>query len=312
MGRKDLIKHGGAFHKPRPKNVSNAFLAEEELEEMSAAGSIQGAPSVKRKRKMTKQEKRLRMKIREGLKRYFNAKSQEHEKQISKIIEEHHLRYNLRHILFEQLISEAEDPTTDIHDNTGINTLKDMLKNTNVLATLRDTYKTLTTNEEQKKSFRAHIVQWVQDTLAPVKLNDVSAEPQELPSPMAEQQLGIDILGVNDEDKKKFIDAKDGSEKETQPQPEEEELTTLSGEDTTGRNKAERIYPNIEKSIVDYYGELDNPEDQEMFFDYLIANLKLYFDKWDGEMSAIAPQEPTNVQYDQAKSTEEAPGLSAG
>ena len=86
MGRKDLIKHGGAFHKPRPKNVSNAFLAEEELEEMSAAGSIQGAPSVKRKRKMTKQEKRLRMKIREGLKRYFNAKSQEHEKQISKII----------------------------------------------------------------------------------------------------------------------------------------------------------------------------------------------------------------------------------
>ena len=47
------------------------------------------------------------------------------------------------------------------------------------------------------------------------------------------------------------------------------------------------MYPNIEKSIVDYYAELDNPEDQEMFFDYLIANLKLYFDKWEGFDSDI-------------------------
>ena len=48
-----------------------------------------------------------------------------------------------------------------------------------------------------------------------------------------------------------------------------------------------------------------------MFYDYLIANLKLYFDKWDGEMSKVAPEEPTNAQYDQAKNTEESPGLSA-
>ena len=80
---------------------------------------------------------------------------------------------------------------------------------------------------------------------------------------------------------------------------EDEELATLKGEDTTGRNKAERIYPNIEKSIVDYYAELDNPEDQEMFYDYLIANLKLYFDKWDGEMSKSV-EEPTNDAYSQA------------
>ena len=67
-----------------------------------------------------------------------------------------------------------------------------------------------------------------------------------------------------------------------------------------GRNKAERVYPAIEKSVVDYYSELDNPEDQEMFYDYLIANLKLYFDKWDSEMSTSV-EEPTNPEYDQAK-----------
>ena len=103
-----------------------------------------------------------------------------------------------------------------------------------------------------------------------------------------------------------FLDFPDGSEKEStqEPDQEEEKMKPISGEDTTGRNKAERVYPSIEKSIIDYYGELDNPEDQEMFYDYLIANMKLYFDKWDGEMSASPPEEPQSAEYDQAKSAE--------
>ena len=166
------------------------------------------------------------------------------------------------------------------------------MKNTNVLSTLRGVYKTLTTDEGQKKSFRAHIVKWVQDTLAPVKLNDTESDEQ------ISEEVDIDIQGIEAE---KFIDASDGSEKEIpSEEPEEEGLATLTGQDTTGRNKAERVYPAIEKSVVDYYGELDNPEDQEMFYDYLIANLKLYFDKWDSEMTSTV-EEPTNAEYDQAK-----------
>ena len=131
------------------------------------------------------------------------------------------------------------------------------------------------------------------------------------------EQVGIDIEGVNDEtlpgDEEKFIDAGDGSEKDKpkKPDPEEEKMKPISGADTTGRNKAERVYPTIEKSIIDYYGELDNPEDQEMFYDYLIANIKLYFDKWDNETSAIPPEEPTNDEYEQAKSPDEEAGLDA-
>ena len=303
MGRKDLTKHGGGFHLDRPKNISNAFLAEEEIEEMSsmAAGNVAGysAPigqTKKNKRKdemnTQKQEKRLRMKIRKGLKEFFDSKAIEHENNIAKILEEHQLRLQLRGIIFEQTLSEAEDPTVDLHDNTGINTLKDLMKNTNVLSTLRGVYKTLTTDEEQKKSFRAHIVKWVQDTLAPVKLNDTEASDQ------ISEEVDIDIQGVESE---KFIDAADGSEKDMPPEEAEEEgLSAIVGADTTGRNKAERVYPAIEKSVVDYYSELDNPEDQEMFYDYLIANLKLYFDKWDSEMSNTV-EEPTNSEYDQAK-----------
>ena len=304
-GRKDLTKYGGAFHLDRPKNASNAFLAEEDIDEASSmAGgdvAVYSAPlgstnkNYKRKDEMNteKQEKRLRLKIREGLKDFFDLKTIEHEQKISKILEEHQLRMHLRGVILEQSITEAEDPTVDLHDNTGINTLKDLMKNTNVLSTLRGVYKTLTTDEDQKKSFRAHIVKWVQDTLAPVKLNDTDSDTQ------ISEEVGVDIEGIESE---KFIDALDGSEKDTSLEtPEEEEsLTSLSGEDTTGRNKAERVYPAIEKSVIDYYSELDNPEDQEMFYDYLIANLKLYFDKWDSEMSTSI-EEPTNDQYDQAK-----------
>ena len=52
MGRHDLTKHGGGFHKDRPKDISNAFLAEdiEDVDEAiaAAAGAVEGAPAVKR------------------------------------------------------------------------------------------------------------------------------------------------------------------------------------------------------------------------------------------------------------------------
>ena len=320
MGRKDLTKYGGAFTKKRPKNVSNAFLAEDDLEEISTGIGLVGHVNQKNKQNKTgtknkmnkKNENRLRINIRKNLLKFFEMKKQDHNNSISSILEEHELRLHLRSIILQesfQNLNEIEDPTTDVHDNTGINTLKDLFKNTNILSTLRNVYKTLTTDEDQKNSFRAHIVQWTQDTLAPVKLNDTDSIDQ---AQVAEQNtVGIDVLGINDGDREKFIDVADGSEKETkQPEQDDEELATISGEDTTGRNKAERVYPTIEKSVVDYYAELDNPEDQEMFYDYLIANLKLYFDKWNNE-SAKSIEEPTNDAYAQAKDTEASPGLSS-
>jgi hypothetical protein len=45
---------------------------------------------------------------------------------------------------------------------------------------------------------------------------------------------------------------------------------------------------------------LSNPEDQELFYDYLIANAKLYFDKFEDELSPDI-EEPTNQAYDMAQ-----------
>jgi hypothetical protein len=261
---------------------------------------------------MMNSEQALRKTVRKGIKLYFQRRD---EAIINSLLEESDLRLRLRQVVIESILSEenqvlveSEDTEVDTHDNTGINTLKDMLKNTNVLSTIRQVYKTLTTNENQRKSFRAHIIRWIQDTLAPIKINDAAPDPvedqtlTEAEDPLADGDVDI----VIDEDEK-FIEADDGSPEE-EPEPEESEespMQPIDGEDTTGRNKAERIYPAIEKSIINYYGELDNDEDQELFHDYLIANMKLYFDKWENEMSPTPPEEPTNDAYDDAAGADE-------
>ena len=52
---------------------------------------------------------------------------------------------------------------------------------------------------------------------------------------------------------------------------------------------------------------LETPEDQELFYDYLIANLKLYFDKFEEELSGTL-DEPTNQAYDDAAAQDTAMG----
>ena len=56
--------------------------------------------------------------------------------------------------------------------------------------------------------------------------------------------------------------------------------------------------------MIDAYELLSNTEDQELFYDYLIANLKLYFDKFENELAAQV-DEPTNQAYQDAVADEE-------
>jgi len=259
-------------------------------------------------------EEILRETVRKGIKLYFKQQDQ---KIIENLLEETKLRNRLRDVIVEICLNDnmlleaaVEDTEIDTHDNTGINTLKDMLKNTNVLTTLRQVYKTLTTDENQRNSFRAHVVRWIQDTLAPIKINDKAPEPieeegmalHEADDPLADGDVDISVTDDDEPDGEKFIEADDGAppaEPEEEKDSENSKMDPIEGEDTTGRNKAERIYPAIEKSIINYYGELDNDEDQELFHDYLIANIKLYFDKWEGEMSPNV-EEPTNDAYEES------------
>jgi len=249
---------------------------------------------------MNKTEERLlRAHVRTAIKMAKKRKNAE-------LNEEIKFRNLIRHLILEVAAEKVE---TDPHEYTGINVLRELFKNTNMLKTLRQSYKTLTTTPEQRKSFRAHILNWVMDTLEPIQATDKATLKEEV----------VDIDVVSDEDKEKFINADDGSDEEAEfidkaerpieGEDEEEGFRELEDQDTTGRNKAEQVYSVIETSIVDHFSGLDDLDDQEIFKRWMMANLKLYFDKWEKELDPTL-KEPSSPEYDETKAapTGEPPG----
>ena len=71
--------------------------------------------------------------------------------------EEQKLRAIIREFLQYEL-KEAKTPDNDPapHKSTGINVLEDLLKK--IIPQIEDDYKLLTTSEEQRESYRAHII----------------------------------------------------------------------------------------------------------------------------------------------------------
>ena len=78
----------------------------------------------------------------------------------------------------------------------------------------------------------------------------------------------------------------------------EEDTFGITGMDATGAKIAERSWAKVEKSIKDSFSLLDNEKDKKEFYDYLITNLKLYFDKFEDEL-APALTEPTTPEYEE-------------
>ena len=242
---------------------------------------------------MTKQEKLLRDNIRDMIR---------HVKQ-KKLNEENELRTMIRQFMDHELkdmITEASvadvDPTPN--KSTGINVLEELLKK--IIPVLETDYKSLTTNNQQRESFRAHVINAVVNTLTPAKVNTGAAD--DAAGDLQEQDIEVTIdddPAIDD----KFIDIRTDAEK-TAAEPDDADPRDTFGDgvegDETGRNVAYQSFKKVEGTIIDAYEVLSDSEDQELFYDYLIANLKLYFDKFEGEL-AVDVEEPTNQAYDMAK-----------
>ena len=184
--------------------------------------------------------------------------------------------------------------------STGINVLEELLKK--IVPVVETDFKSLTTDSEQRQSFRSHIINAVINTLTPAKINTEAGEEELQEYGDVEEELDI-VVGDTPDDK--FIDIRTDAERSAEEDPEEEEDPRDSfgagiGGDETGRNMAYQSFKKIESSIIDSYELLSNDEDQELFYDYLIANLKLYFDKFEEELAGSV-EEPSNQAYDMAK-----------
>ena len=241
----------------------------------------------------------------------------------------------LRQVIRKLLIKEASGS----HENTGVNYLDQMFKNTNIVDALKTGYQALTTDASQRESFRAHIVNAVVNYLAPERaMGKKNADEEVIDDPDAEVQMGDspepadadplaeaasalqklmelevnvgDAVGTQDADEDKKIETEEPEEVEASE--EEEFAQGLEGpvadmEDKTGRNAALETFKTVEKHIQKYYGMLGNEEDRSKFYDYLITNLKLYFNTFEEEMGA-EPTEPTTPEYEQEVDAQAAQG----
>tara|TARA_Y100001973_G_scaffold92277_1_gene141810 strand:+ start:2118 stop:5135 length:3018 start_codon:yes stop_codon:yes gene_type:complete len=224
--------------------------------------------------------------------------------------------FTLRRLIRELILEGGEEIAP--HQSTGINVLEDLLKK--VVPQIEGDYKTLTTDKAQRDSFRAHILNATENSIAPVSATpergeeEASTEPVE---PIEEIEISVGSAGEQEvdaeeitsfDDDEKLIDIGDigGG------QVEDDTFQELEGEDSTGRNVANMSFQKIEKSIQDSYALLGDEKDQDLFRDYLLTNLKLYFDKFEDELGQGGLDEPTTPEYEEekgkAKDTESAGG----
>ena len=213
----------------------------------------------------------------------------------------------LRNIIRKLIKEEGEGD-----QSTGIAFLRRDLKK--IIPELEDTYTSLRTSADQRKSYRAHILNAIQNLIT-VSDTNFNATPDKDPG---EEAIGIEeVIDVNigDDapDERKRIDIgrekPEEEEKDTEQSKEEDELEdfAIAGEDRTGAVEALRSMKQIENVIKKTYNGLFDPNDRDLYADYLLTNLQLYFDEFEKELKTMIP-EPDNPDYEQRKAADASGG----
>jgi hypothetical protein len=314
QGRKDLVKHGQPFNQARPADKSNAFLAKEEhssdpdegLEEISSmsGGSVEGTAGSftgfsdkdnkkhKRNSAMIKRESiaenlRFKEQLCRMIKIERKNKLKNNFKNLKNLIE-------FRHIIQDIIIEAAAEK--NLHSSTAINYLEELLNN--IIPTIKADYEKLTTDRNQRESFREHLVNGARN-LMELATGGI-ADPDEPEEEISEQ----DEVSINIEDEDKFIDVL-GTKEEEEEEVEDPDFEKfrLQDKDQAGALAAYETINKIDTQIQKAYklasGNYTNEKDREIFYDYLITNLKMHFDVFEDKLSNVT--EPTTDEYEDSK-----------
>lgn len=182
-----------------------------------------------------------------------------------------------------QLI-EAETGTDEASRSTGINVLADLLQN--IIPTVEDDYKMLTSSKEQRESFKNHIVHAIENSLRPIEAS-TQGEKQtedieyEVDADTLLEKISIDL---DPQDDGKEAQSIEGEFIDIDNDGEPDDFVELEDQNETGRNFAAASYKRVEKQIVDAYDMLADQDDKDVFYDYLVTNMLLYFDKFEDEL----------------------------
>ena len=242
------------------------------------------------------------LKLREQIRRAIKIIREKKEAKAKAILEE---EMKLRTII-RSLLNEKEG---EGDESTGIAFLRRDLKK--ILPELEEAYTSLRTSVDQRKSYRTHILNAIQNLIT-VSDTNFNATPDKDPGEEAvgiEEQIDVNI-GDDAPDANKRIDIgrekpEEESEVDAEKAKEDAELEdfAIAGEDRTGAVEALRSMKQIENVIKKTYNGLFDPNDRDLYADYLMTNLQLYFDEFEEELQAMIP-EPDNPDYDQRKATD--------
>ena len=196
-----------------------------------------------------------------------------------------------------QLI-EAETGTEEPSQSTGINVLADLLQK--IIPTIEDSYKMLTTSKEQRDSFRNHIVHAVENSLRPIDAAGAATNENityDIDPEFLREKVSINLDPQLDGKEAESIE---GEFIDIGADGEDEEFVEIEDQNETGRNFAATAFKNVEKQMVDAYDMLADDEDKNLFYDYLVTNLMLYFDKFEDELQNTLPDVSTE-EYEEEK-----------
>jgi len=226
--------------------------------------------------------------------------------------EEKILREYIRKLLKKKL-NEASIEDTPTR-STGLNKLVSVLKV--ILPSIESSYKSLTTSKAQRDSFRKYLIKAYLDTLAPQDmLADVPLQESyelteqdvdsELPAPDPSKKIDLeDPYGEKAEEEQAKAKEKQEKNQEKLKLAAAPEVTkpfpTIAGLDPTGRDESVEAYKKTSDAIIRTYRKLHNQEDQKIFKDYLITNILLYLDKYEGDISSELP-DITTPEYEKQK-----------
>jgi hypothetical protein len=202
---------------------------------------------------------------------------------------------------------EAETGTEEASRSTGINVLADLLEK--IIPIVQDDYKMLTTSEEQRHSFRNHIIHAIENSLRPIESQNqgeeaVATENIEytIDADTLLEKINIDLDPQADGKEEQSVEGEfidiEGTEEGDDP------FVRIEDQNETGRNFAAMTFKAVEKQIVDAYDMLADEADKDVFYDYLITNMLLYFDKFEDELQANLPDVTTD-EYEDEQAGEE-------
>lgn len=264
----------------------------------------------------TTEDKNLRENIRRLI-RHVKAK---------KAVEENKLRAVIREMIHQEsrlmekiTIGSIEPPS----DSTGLNKLDSVLNT--IVPRVEQFYKELTTDPEQRKSFRAHYLRSIMKELVPVELNQDAAELAHAEQDaeeglneieiVDENSVNVDILddeGAPDMSKFRELDKEAIKDKEDAEELSAEEQFSkdlgLEDEEKTGRDFGLDAWEATKGVVIPVYAKLHNEEDSELFYDYLITNMKIWFNIFDGQLESEVAEPESTVDYETPAGAQEDPG----